>query len=241
MAGQWDRIFKLQIPATRRRPADFDPGSSIVTMAIVFYVLFLHVMLVSADRTSLPERQMLSTDNQEKVSIVPVFDPSQPTTSRHNERHFWHRWHKHHKQTEEGSEEPISRLRRWKEVPNGEESPHSDDPMVNRTMGSVLKSENHSSPGHQEENHDEHNGIHVASWRWDEIGIYITFTTFIIVAGLAKVGNKSLLYPNVSNSITYAHLDRMECLSSSKGLIQRVKNEITSLIDSSYGIWDKNL
>lgn len=50
----------------------------------------------------------------------------------------------------------------------------------------------HHSTIHAEGNHTEgkeHHGIHVASWRWDEIGIYITFITFIIVAGLAKVGN----------------------------------------------------
>ncbi|XP_059350409.1 Na(+)/H(+) exchanger protein 7-like isoform X2 [Daphnia carinata] len=41
-----------------------------------------------------------------------------------------------------------------------------------------------------EGNHGEgkkHHGIHVADFRWDEIGIYITFTAFVIVAGLAKV------------------------------------------------------
>lgn len=34
----------------------------------------------------------------------------------------------------------------------------------------------------------EHHGIHVASWRWDEIGVFITFAVFIVVSGLAKVG-----------------------------------------------------
>jgi hypothetical protein len=49
--------------------------------------------------------------------------------------------------------------------------------------------------GHADGN-AHHHGIHVASWRWDEIGIYITFTTFIIVAGLAKVGNNSSPCPD---------------------------------------------
>jgi hypothetical protein len=34
----------------------------------------------------------------------------------------------------------------------------------------------------------EHHGIHVANWRWDEIGVFFTFAVFIIVSGLAKVG-----------------------------------------------------
>ncbi|XP_067002933.2 probable Na(+)/H(+) antiporter nhx-9 [Anabrus simplex] len=32
-----------------------------------------------------------------------------------------------------------------------------------------------------------HHGIHVANWRWDELGLFFTFTAFIVVAGLAKV------------------------------------------------------
>ncbi|XP_059472583.1 sodium/hydrogen exchanger 2-like isoform X2 [Neocloeon triangulifer] len=30
-------------------------------------------------------------------------------------------------------------------------------------------------------------GIHVASWRWDEIGVFFTFTAFVLITGLAKV------------------------------------------------------
>ncbi|XP_049960717.1 Na(+)/H(+) exchanger beta-like isoform X2 [Schistocerca serialis cubense] len=33
-----------------------------------------------------------------------------------------------------------------------------------------------------------HHGVHVASWRWDELGLFFTFTIFIVVTGLAKVG-----------------------------------------------------
>ncbi|XP_023714709.1 Na(+)/H(+) exchanger beta isoform X2 [Cryptotermes secundus] len=33
----------------------------------------------------------------------------------------------------------------------------------------------------------EHHGIHVANWRWDEIGVFFTFAVFIVVSGLAKV------------------------------------------------------
>jgi len=34
----------------------------------------------------------------------------------------------------------------------------------------------------------EHHGVHIANWRWDEIGVFFTFAVFIIVSGLAKVG-----------------------------------------------------
>jgi hypothetical protein len=82
-------------------------------------------------------------------------------------------------------------LRRWKEVANGEDNEVNYRVMLDKdeVSQSLPATENHSA--HDEGSHGggEHNGIHVASWRWDEIGIYITFTTFIIVAGLAKVGN----------------------------------------------------
>ncbi|KAK6627648.1 hypothetical protein RUM44_010127 [Polyplax serrata] len=38
----------------------------------------------------------------------------------------------------------------------------------------------------KKDNH--HHGIHVANWRWDEIGVFFTFTCFVVVTGLAKVG-----------------------------------------------------
>jgi hypothetical protein len=56
------------------------------------------------------------------------------------------------------------------------ESPHwlsLDDVLAN------------SSSDHETE---QHHGIHVASWRWDEIGVFFTFAVFIVVSGLAKVG-----------------------------------------------------
>ena len=31
-------------------------------------------------------------------------------------------------------------------------------------------------------------GVHVVSWRWDEVGVYITITLFVVLSGLAKVG-----------------------------------------------------
>ncbi|XP_063216017.1 sodium/hydrogen exchanger 2-like isoform X2 [Bacillus rossius redtenbacheri] len=32
-----------------------------------------------------------------------------------------------------------------------------------------------------------HHGVHVANWRWDEIGLFFAFSLFIVTAGLAKV------------------------------------------------------
>jgi hypothetical protein len=40
----------------------------------------------------------------------------------------------------------------------------------------------------------EHHGVHIASWRWDEIGVFFTFAIFIIVSGLAKVGKLLRIY-----------------------------------------------
>ena len=35
---------------------------------------------------------------------------------------------------------------------------------------------------------EEVHGIHVASWNWDHVGVFITITAFIVFSGLAKVG-----------------------------------------------------
>ena len=38
---------------------------------------------------------------------------------------------------------------------------------------------------------DKHEGIHIASWNWDHVGVFITITVFVVFSGLAKVGEKS--------------------------------------------------
>lgn len=65
---------------------------------------------------------------------------------------------------------------------------HNRSVGVNELPDPEIRLAAHDSHGN---GNQHHHGIHVASWRWDEIGIYITFTTFIVVAGLAKVGNNS--------------------------------------------------
>ena len=38
---------------------------------------------------------------------------------------------------------------------------------------------------------DQPEGIHIAQWNWDHVGIYLTITIFVVLSGLAKVGKKS--------------------------------------------------
>ena len=39
---------------------------------------------------------------------------------------------------------------------------------------------------------EETEGIHIASWNWDHVGVFITVTTFIVLSGLAKVGKREI-------------------------------------------------
>lgn len=41
---------------------------------------------------------------------------------------------------------------------------------------------------------EKHHGVHIANWRWDEIGVFFTFAIFIVVSGLAKVGKLLWIY-----------------------------------------------
>ncbi len=43
-----------------------------------------------------------------------------------------------------------------------------------------------------EEEEEEEAHVHVVSWRWDEMGVYVTITLFIVLSGLAKVGEEQL-------------------------------------------------
>ena len=43
------------------------------------------------------------------------------------------------------------------------------------------------SSGESSESEEAH-GVHVASWNWDHVGVFITITAFIVFSGLAKVG-----------------------------------------------------
>ncbi|KAI9561927.1 hypothetical protein GHT06_012889 [Daphnia sinensis] len=157
-------------------------------MAIMLLLLLLHATLSSAGTTTQQDRQLYVNGDLKQVSQpLPVVVQTASISSEDSERHFWHWLHKQQKQSEVRHQK-SRRSRRWKEVENGEEE-HSHPAMLEKdemTHSSPML-ENRST--HDDESHDEeaHNGIHVASWRWDEIGIYITFTSFIIVAGLAKV------------------------------------------------------
>ncbi|KAE8743341.1 hypothetical protein FOCC_FOCC011040, partial [Frankliniella occidentalis] len=43
------------------------------------------------------------------------------------------------------------------------------------------------APGSIDIESEAPHGIHVANWRWNEVGIFFTFTAFIVICGLAKV------------------------------------------------------
>jgi hypothetical protein len=53
---------------------------------------------------------------------------------------------------------------------------------------------NDSTDREAEHHGEKHHGVHIASWRWDEIGVFFTFAVFIIVSGLAKVGKLLWIY-----------------------------------------------
>jgi hypothetical protein len=36
---------------------------------------------------------------------------------------------------------------------------------------------------------DGSTSVEVAKWNWDHVGLYLTITVFIVLSGLAKVGN----------------------------------------------------
>ena len=48
---------------------------------------------------------------------------------------------------------------------------------------------------------EEVHGVHVASWNWDHVGVFITITAFIVFSGLAKVG-------------TFVYLPFMICITA---------------------------
>ena len=111
---------------------------------------------------------------------------------------------------------------------NGPEEPEAP--------GVLERVDNHSVKSHQ-----NLHGIHVASWRWDEIGIYFTFTTFIIIAGLAKVGNVTFLtfshsLANSTNSLIQLPL-KMHPFSNQLQQhvkISELKNRNDSILASMY-------
>lgn len=58
----------------------------------------------------------------------------------------------------------------------------------NRSKRSSASRHSRRSTNGSHSNDDEHIGVHVVSWRWDEVGIYVTITGFVVLSGLAKVG-----------------------------------------------------
>ena len=170
--------------------------SSTVAMAIWFLLLLAHATTIAS--TERADWQMLDANQTSADHHM----ASSSSSIKHGGRHYWH-WL--HKQREQEKQHQSGRSRRWREVANGDDGDNYRVMLDNDMRSHPDLLENRSADPHADENDgaehhgDGHNGIHVASWRWDEIGIYITFTTFIIVAGLAKVGNDSLdMFPNFS-------------------------------------------
>jgi hypothetical protein len=134
-------------------------------------------------------------------------------------RHFWH-WVQQQPPREVEQErewtdkdKPKNKRRRRKEVANGEEAEESSsDEEQFKNMSDIVRlhhdHKNTSSGGHHRNQTHESHGIHVASWRWEEVGVLFTFTSFIVVAGLAKVGKFFISYLNILKEIYLASCSR---------------------------------
>ena len=48
---------------------------------------------------------------------------------------------------------------------------------------------------------EETEGIHIASWNWDHVGVFITVTAFIVLSGLAKVGKLASTVGNIEKIV----------------------------------------
>ena len=53
---------------------------------------------------------------------------------------------------------------------------------------------------------EEVHGVHVASWNWDHVGVFITITAFIVFSGLAKVGTFAYLPFIICRLVIYSHV-----------------------------------
>lgn len=60
--------------------------------------------------------------------------------------------------------------------------------VASAVLGAVTKLSPNATSSTPKQLEAHHSGIHVASWRWDEIGVFFTFTAFVLITGLAKVG-----------------------------------------------------
>ena len=56
----------------------------------------------------------------------------------------------------------------------------------------------------------EPDGIHIASWNWGHVGVFITVTGFIVFSGLAKVGMKIFAFiQNYRDSILFSKISML--------------------------------
>ena len=191
-------------------PARPDPTQSTVTMENSLFLVLILLFLSSFTLVTLGRMQSRSDDqilvvpsDGQQPPPPPAFTLLQTQDKARNQpiRHFWHWIQAQTQQQQEKTaddndqrEEEVNKRRRRKEVANGEEGGRHQQHL--KDMSEIVhlhKNSTLSAAGGHNQTHESH-GIHVASWRWEEVGVLFTFTSFIVVAGLAKVGKPSSWY-----------------------------------------------
>ena len=165
-------------------------------LVFVLVVLLSSFTPVTLDRIQPPtDEQILAVTDGHQPQSFTLLAPQDKAGNQVPIQHFWH-WIQHqeeYKKTWTDKDKPKKRHRR-KEVANGEDTDESGEEQQFKNMSNIIRfHHNHknTSGGHHQhsnQSHNESHGIHVASWRWEEVGVLFTFTSFIVVAGLAKVG-----------------------------------------------------
>lgn len=182
------------------------------TVVLALLVLLSSFTPVTLGRIQSPTDEQILTvsDGQQPPPSSSSFTLLQPQDYKAGNqpiRHFWH-WVQQQQQPREQEREwtdkdkPKNNRRRRKEVANGEEAEESSsDEEQFKNMSDIVRlhhdDKKTSSGGHHRNQTHESHGIHVASWRWEEVGVLFTFTSFIVVAGLAKVGKFFISYLNI--------------------------------------------
>ena len=111
------------------------------------------------------------------IALVLVLSTSVPSTSEANEVTPLKRGVTGEKSVLFEKEAFSSRNRTKRHV-SGEENEN----------GSRLERGVSRSEGAGHDKNEEVPGVHVVSWRWDHVGVFVTITLFIVLSGLAKVG-----------------------------------------------------
>ena len=172
---------------------------STVLVLLVLLSSFTPVTLVRIQSPT--DEQILAVTGGQQPPSFTLLEP-QDKAGNQPIRHFWH-WIQHQERRRDrdstwADKDKPKKGRRRKEVANGEDADESGEEQFKNLSDIVRLHHDHknTSGGHHNQSHESH-GIHVASWRWEEVGVLFTFTSFIVVAGLAKVG-KLKIFRNYS-------------------------------------------